>query len=307
MSDVGETSTAQAPFDNPDCDIILRSTDAVDFHVFKLILSLASPLFKDMFTLPQGLQSDMSSVPIIPVAETSTTLRSLLLLCYPTANPTFNNLEDAKAVMEAAKKYDMEGALSRGGDLVMAQSLPTKSLGLYVLCCRFGWQQHVQTVAARTLDIKDLGRPRSEYAGLQWITGLDYERLLVYHYKCGTAAQTLTKSLNWLEPSNIDMCMWKCLAEVPISHGTARQIYIAKQGNRHITPWFHEYLVSIGQELLARPCESTVLESESYDSAVRRAVTCSSCLPNAVVHMAKFRTLFAAEVKKVVAKVSLRN
>jgi len=299
MSDVRETSTAQAPFDNSDCDIILRSTDAVDFHVFKLILSLASPVFKDMFTLPQGLQSDMSSVPIIPVAETSTILRSLLLLCYPTANPTFNNLDDAEAVMEAAKKYDIEGALSRGGDLVMAQFLPTESLRLYVLCCRFRWRQHVQTVAARTLDIKDLGRPRSEYAGWKFVTGLDYERLLVYHHQCGVAAQTLTKSLDWLEPPSIYMCMWNCRSEVRGNYGT--------QGARQITPWFAEYLVSIGKELLARPCESTILESESYDSAVSRGVTCSSCLPCAVGNMAKFRTLFAAEVKKVVAKVSLRN
>ncbi|KAJ8590284.1 hypothetical protein M405DRAFT_720727, partial [Rhizopogon salebrosus TDB-379] len=182
---------AQAPFDNHDCDIILRSTDGVDFHVFKLILSLVSPVFKDMFTLPQtDLQPDVS-VPVIPVAECSTTLRSLLLLCYPAATPTFSNIDDVKAVMEAARKYDMEAALSRAGDLAMAQFLPTNSLQLYALSCRFGWQHHAQIAATRTLEIKDLGRPSSLFTGLRDITGFDYHRLLVYHYECGVAAQAV--------------------------------------------------------------------------------------------------------------------
>jgi hypothetical protein len=126
MSDAEETSTAQAPLDNHDCDIILHSTNGVDFHVFKLILSLISPVFKDMFTLPQTDSQPDVSAPVIPVAECSTTLRSLLLLCYPAATPTFSNLDDVRAVMEAARKYDMEAALSRAGDLAMAQFLPSE-------------------------------------------------------------------------------------------------------------------------------------------------------------------------------------
>ncbi|KAG1734075.1 uncharacterized protein EDB91DRAFT_1147428, partial [Suillus paluster] len=132
-------------------------TDNVDFHVFKLILSLASSVFKDMFTLPQnGLQSDVSSVPIIPVSEGSTTLQLLLLLCYPTAAPTFDNLDDAKAVIEAARKYDMQAILNRAGDLIIAKFLPDHSLELYGLSCRFGWEHHAQTAATQSLKIKDL-------------------------------------------------------------------------------------------------------------------------------------------------------
>jgi hypothetical protein len=148
MSDVEEMSTATAPFDNPDCDIILRSSDSVDFHVFKLILSLASPVFKDMFTLPQKeLQSNVSSVPIISMAESGAILKSLLLLCYPAANPTFNSLDSVKAVMEAARKYDMGGAISRAGDLVMTQFPLANSFELYALSCKFGWKQLAQMAA----------------------------------------------------------------------------------------------------------------------------------------------------------------
>lgn len=44
---------ASPPFDDPEADIILRSSDNVDFHVYKFLLSLVSPVFKSMFALPQ--------------------------------------------------------------------------------------------------------------------------------------------------------------------------------------------------------------------------------------------------------------
>ncbi|KAG2358525.1 hypothetical protein BDR07DRAFT_1238249, partial [Suillus spraguei] len=188
--------TAEAPFNDHNCDSILQSTNGVNFHVYKLVLSLMSPVFKDKFTSPQNeSQLDKSSVSIMTVPEGSTPLRSLLLLCYPAATPTFNSLDDVKAVLKAAKRYDMQAVLSRAGDLIIAQFLPDHFLDLYALSCRFGWQHHAQTAATRALEIKDLGRPSNGFNGLQDITGADYHRLLVYHYLCGVAAQKVGDSL----------------------------------------------------------------------------------------------------------------
>ncbi|OJA08969.1 hypothetical protein AZE42_06838 [Rhizopogon vesiculosus] len=301
MSDNKKTFTAPVPFDNPDCDIILRSSDGVDFHVFKVILSLVSPVFKDMFTLPPA-ESD-SSVPVISVEETSTTLNSLLLLCYPATTPTFNSLERVEDVVKAATKYDMAVVLTRAADLVMAQFLSTNSLELYALSCRIGWQRHAQEAATQTLKIKELGRPSSAFAGMRSITALDYHKLLVYHHECGVAAQAVVESLIWLKPEPSGMCMWTCTYEA--AGRNARKLHIDKH-YLGIALWFDEYLVSSGKELLARPCETTLFESETYDQAVGKAVTCTQCLPNVVVHMAKFRTLFAAQVKKVVGNVRLK-
>jgi hypothetical protein len=304
MSNVEKTSTAQAPFDDPTGDVTLRSSDGVDFHVFKFILSLVSPVFKDMFTLPQGSQSGIPSVPVISVEENSITLNSLLLLCYPASTPTFNNLEEGKAVLEAAKKYDMGAALSHAADLVIAQFAPTNSLELYALSCRFGWQHHAQTAAAWTLEIKDLGRPSSMFTGLRDITGFDYHRLLVYHYECGVAAQAVVGSLSWLEPSvsNNTTLMWSC----PTETKAGRQLSIANLGYRVITPWFDEYLVSSGKELLARPCESTIWKSVYYNPAITKATSCAYCQSRSVIWaMDNFRTKFAARVKQVLADVSL--
>ncbi|KAG1719581.1 hypothetical protein EDD22DRAFT_832147 [Suillus occidentalis] len=294
---------AQAPFDDHNGDIILRSANGVEFHVFKLILLLVSPVFKDMFTLPQNdSQSDVPSIPVINVTESSATLESLLLLCYPATTPTFGSLDDAKVVMKAASKYDMQMALSRAGDLAMAQFLPTHFLELYALSCRFGWSHHAQTAATRALEIKDLGRPSSMFNGMREITALDYHRLLEYHRKCGIAAQAVGGSLSWLGSSYRHMQMWR---ECICRGGMGIVILQADFGNMKVASWFHEYLVSSGKELLARPCDSTLRELSHYNRAITKATECSFCRLTIVENMDRFRASYIAQVKKVVATVRL--
>ncbi|KAG1881059.1 hypothetical protein F4604DRAFT_1922080 [Suillus subluteus] len=294
MSDAEEpTTTAKAPFDNLDGDIILRSTiDHVDFHTFKVILSLMSPVFKDMFTLPQnGLQSGASSVSVIPVAESSATLKSLLLLCYPAKTSTFDNLDNAKAVMEASKKYDMQEALNRAVDLVIVQFLPDHALELYALFCQFGLQDHAGIAATQALEIKDLGRPSHVFNGLRNITGFDYHRLLAYHQECGVAAQEVGKSLSSGDHHRILMCA-ACARD--------RVIYSASS-------WVNEYVDKSGKELLIRPCESTLLESAYYIHAIIKAIEgtkCYVCKYKLVEGIEGFRAFYIAQVKEAVAKVS---
>jgi hypothetical protein len=67
------------PFDDLDADTILRSSDKVDFLVYKVILSKTSPVFKSMFSLPQpGTDTKQDSHPVIDVAENSKVLAALL-------------------------------------------------------------------------------------------------------------------------------------------------------------------------------------------------------------------------------------
>jgi len=311
---MSEISTAQTPFDNPECDIILRSADGVDFHVFKLVLSLVSDVFKYMFTLPQdATQSDVSFVPIIPVTDNSTTLESLLLLCYPAATPTFKTLEDAKAVLEAVRKYDMGTVIDHARDIVFAQFLETKPLELYALSCVFGWKQFAQKAAIQTLQInlKDLGQPsRSGLVGMKDMSASDYHKLLNYHHRCGVAAQAVGKSLTWLPPAFSKICMWNCGLEVRLAGSTCnmiKKIHVGKLGKVLITPWFDEYLVSSGKELYEKPCHLTLSmwRLPSYNRAISKAISCSYCRIHVVDHMEIFRAVYDSEVKSVLAKVSL--
>jgi BTB/POZ domain len=73
-SNNSQSPDADAPFNNLKADVILRSADNVDFRVFKSILSLSSPIFDDMFALPQVSGADNrnemeDSLSVVQLAE----------------------------------------------------------------------------------------------------------------------------------------------------------------------------------------------------------------------------------------------
>ncbi|KAG2365009.1 hypothetical protein BDR07DRAFT_1459318 [Suillus spraguei] len=302
MPETQKTSIASAPFNNPNHDIILRSADGVDFYHFKLILSLVSPIFGDMFTLPQNASE--LAVPVL-VTEPSTILHPLLLLSYPSASadPIFSSIDDAKAVLEAAQKYEMDAVLYRIGDIIAAQFLSKIPLGVYGVSCLAGYRHHARRAATRSLEIKNLGRPSTEFTGMEAISAFDYHRILRYHYECGRAAQAVGDCLKWLLPTKRvrEMQMWNCTVCI-LGKPT---IKIANLGWLTVTPWFGEYLVASGKELSVRPCKLTLLESEPYNDALVTVRGCSSCQIAAPYDLDTFRTLYITEVQKAIEKVEL--
>jgi BTB/POZ domain len=126
-------TNASSPFDSPDADVILRSSDKVDFRVFKMFIAFASPIFKDIFALPQaskgksvGEDEMKHHLPIIQMTESSRTIENLLKLCYPTFTsklPELNIMEDVIALWEAADKYEIEDVMKYARDALVAPPL----------------------------------------------------------------------------------------------------------------------------------------------------------------------------------------
>lgn len=68
---------------SPTADIVLRSggPDIVEFRAHRTILSIASPVFETMFSLPQpGAEK---SLPVCDLSEDPNTLQALLKFVYP--------------------------------------------------------------------------------------------------------------------------------------------------------------------------------------------------------------------------------
>ena len=111
-----DTTYATMPFDHAKADIILCSSDNVDFCAFKLFLSLASPVFEMLFDIPQPVgesedQEIKDGLVVVPVTEDSKTLNALLHFCYPCTladDPSLEVLQDAMDVAKAAKKYCLD-------------------------------------------------------------------------------------------------------------------------------------------------------------------------------------------------------
>ncbi|GJE99288.1 hypothetical protein PsYK624_155410 [Phanerochaete sordida] len=202
---------ADAPFNKPAADIIIRSSDSVDFYVFKSILAETSPFFEAMFTLPQATGQHVEDEyidgrPVLRLAEPSKTLRSLLLFCYPVREPTVGTDADICAVLEAARKYDMEHVATKVRALFLA-GVEGNPFRIYALAHARGWREEMRVAARATLTRPLLLElPAKCPAGLEDISTGDFFKLCNYQRACvGAAAQVaqtdqnnVRLSVNWL-------------------------------------------------------------------------------------------------------------
>jgi hypothetical protein len=150
MVDHPKISTAQAPFDDMEADVVLRSCDRVDFYVYKAVLALASPFFKSMLSLPQTIQASEQTVrqsaPVVNFTEESRTLDHLLRLCYPVTDPVINKLTEVEDALEAAIKYQMDEAT-----VIMRRMLrtygPNNPLNVFGIACRLNLEAEAKEAA----------------------------------------------------------------------------------------------------------------------------------------------------------------
>ncbi|PSR78568.1 hypothetical protein PHLCEN_2v7315 [Hermanssonia centrifuga] len=143
--------TAAAPFDRQAADVILRTSDNVDFYVYKIILTLSSTFFDTMFSLQQSpmVEALPEQRPVIEVSEDSRTLEYLLRFCYPGRDPVIIDLGQLDLVLEAALKYEV-GFVS---ELLRSQTLQTfiskNSLQVFTIAVRHSLEDTAKMAAVR--------------------------------------------------------------------------------------------------------------------------------------------------------------
>jgi BTB/POZ domain len=88
------TTSSPEPFDVPDANLIIRSSDFVDFRVHKSVLVMTSPFFKDLLSLPQPSDSEtVDGLPVVQLSESSELLNSLVSMLYPVRKVIPNSYE----------------------------------------------------------------------------------------------------------------------------------------------------------------------------------------------------------------------
>src|SRR5258708_20347343 len=98
---------AEAPFDDARADLILQSSDKVQFRVFKTIFYLASPIFADMFSIPSPpSEKHHDEAQVVPLSEHSTALDIALRHIYPVRRtPKPQTLPSPSPFSESPPKY----------------------------------------------------------------------------------------------------------------------------------------------------------------------------------------------------------
>ncbi|EGO03296.1 hypothetical protein SERLA73DRAFT_101376 [Serpula lacrymans var. lacrymans S7.3] len=292
----------QHPFDNPKADLIIRSSDNVDFPVFKFLLSLSSSFFETMFELPQPSNDTIESkdgLAIIPISESSRIVDKILRFCYPVGvvgKPQIDNIQEAIGLYEAGVKYGMEGLEKAGREALVAREFLEKSpFAVYAVASRYKLEDEAKIAAEATLckAVVPIDAPELEY-----ISGRDLARLQRYHAKCGEVARALRDDLSWIDGDSTNMSFDRYVTQ---RRTLGCNCAYSMTRNTIAQSWWWDWLNGTAEALRHKPCGDTV--QETYWKALEEASVCVYCRKGVWESLPKTVNRFAAEVSKAVSKV----
>ncbi|KAG8907530.1 hypothetical protein FRC01_007648 [Tulasnella sp. 417] len=142
-------------------DCILCSSDGVQFKVYRNILSLASTVFADMFSMPQGPTTSEGNISdAIQLTEDSHVLQTLLTLLYPVEPPIIDSYDIAADLIVACDKYGINVMLLKphlDQSLQHNKGLEMDPLGVYAIAWRLGLEEDAKNASryTHTLDLLD--------------------------------------------------------------------------------------------------------------------------------------------------------
>jgi len=295
--------TPKAPFDDAEADVIIRSSDDVDFRVYKLLLCLASSFFKDMFSLPQGSSGNFFSdqkieggLPVIQMTENCQIVEKLLMFCYPhllAQAPRLSTIEEILPILEAAMKYGIVELESRAKEALVTRPLiEERPLQVFAIACRYRWGQ-VARIAARHA----VRQPFQEWhyvTELESISGEDYYRLRKYHWECSEAAMRVATKFRWREGGkSVNFTCRHCGGI--LSSNVVSGVY------KHSNRWWSAYKSTAAEALADSPSGSTLFNPDWPELAMGDALPCSC----EFLDRHEFNRRLVAAIERVVSKVTL--
>lgn len=289
-----------SPFDDPDADLVIRSSDGMYFRVYKVILAKASGVFKGMFAVPQPdsfVNTAESGLPVVPLAEDGLTLYRLLQLCYPVTDPELISLDDIGHLQAVCDKYEMEG-LMKNLENPLGTFVERDPLRVFAIACRAKFVDKARQTAKQCLSrpltyILETHIP--EYKDLSIAT---YKLLPAYHLRCTQAASRLASSSSGYWIVDTSFCFFECkdcpAAETKITTAVRQMVTIIPRR------WWRVYMDTVSLAL-----------SETADLATISRVPkpakpeCRYCGSRFAKDLERFLPLLEQEVQKAIDAVSL--
>jgi hypothetical protein len=176
---ISVTSIMTTEWQNPsDADVILRTSGGKEFHAHKLVLSLASPVFRDMFSVPQPpAESSQTLIDTVGVDDPPEALDLFLQIIYPITNPPISDVETLASILRIADKYDAKVAPD-----IHKNYLPSmrgnSPLQTYAILCVSGDEKEAEAVVRRA-PFASLTCPNSSSL-FDLMTAVQYHRLVTF-------------------------------------------------------------------------------------------------------------------------------
>ncbi|KAH9959431.1 hypothetical protein BC827DRAFT_504209 [Russula dissimulans] len=303
---IPEEKLAPVPFDDARADLILQSNDEVPVHfrVSKFILSIASPVFADMLSIPLPTSRKTHEIQVVALPEGSEMLDLSLRHLYPVRLPEVVELRQILMLAEFAHKYQVD-ALEQDITRYLMDAINRDPVGVYAIANKFGYKGIVEKAALSSLDlqISQLLSQHVQYAPAEL-------GLLRYHVACGQAASAVVSQRTWfpvrihntafMTHDMVDSCTvcntWD-FTPSPTYNLSGGRLSKNPQtsGPRCLWNYLHRSAV-----VLAHHPTADVVIAEDF---VLKDYNCRGCPMGIRRGMLEFSRIFGAEIKKAIERV----
>ncbi|KAJ7627123.1 hypothetical protein FB45DRAFT_1059937 [Roridomyces roridus] len=291
------------PFNNPDTDVILRSSDGVDFHVHRLVLSLASGLFKQMFLLPQPPGPQPSS-PTIPISEPAVLLDRVLRFWYPGAETVVDTtLDELRDILEVIIiKYDIQFVVP-SAQIRLRTYIFEDPVGVFIVACRQEWKELAEEAAKRSLAFPIRAFDSPFPAALNYASTRAYYSFLSYHAACGRAA---TMALQVEDDDLSDLPGFGCGSDTTICTADSRGCEFYKNDDQDVMPtWFSACLRLLAATLSAVPA-AAVDTGELRALARKQTKGCEYCSGQGLEELTTYLVSLKKTIDENIDEVELK-
>jgi BTB/POZ domain len=176
------TAILDLGFDTGDADLVLKSSDDVDFRVHKLIIFLASA--NHLCHAP--VESDNNALPVIRLSENSVTLSILVSMCYPVADVDFEDISVVYEVLKVAMKFEMKKIIQILR-VKLAYYTKRDPLRVYLTSIALGFKEEA-IKASKVFSLSSDDSANAYVREMEDVPAIAYHRLLKYRYQCRAVA-----------------------------------------------------------------------------------------------------------------------
>lgn len=284
-------------------DIILRSSDQVEFRVFQWPLQHLYPVFSDMFHLPNPASLPKSSAPpTVQMDETAAVVEALLRLSYPIDPPIVQDICTMVPIIEAIIKLQAERRCKWWIRMTAVKLIPTNPWAMYAILlalgrksCDYNLEEEIRIAARETLG-RPIVRPWDE---ARLITAADYDRLLVYHSECKNAFLESQEEM-WEEAER----QWPWFSPHCSSAVTVRMAGSCLA----VTQWFLDFRSRVKEtfckELRGEAIEDTSLWHDLLDIDPVAGELCHSCAMSCALQMPAYAKILAKLSEETISQVN---
>ncbi|KAM5539754.1 hypothetical protein V8D89_006567 [Ganoderma adspersum] len=297
-------------------DLVIRSSDDIDFHVHQDILTHTSPSLSTMLALPKtasGRSVDaVSGKPLIRVQEDSTVWAHLVPLIYVPRPPIppldASQLDLIRAILDAARKYDIPSVTEcMRGVLKSPAIVKAKPVSVYAVACAYELEDVARIAARQSL---------SEPLGADYVEELDLISIRTFHklsaYRSQCIAAALREMNAWhnyynLDPSTPGKMMWpgyRNMNQLTPGYDCKLCSKVERDGYQIRLSWA-TYMEKLERSLERTPDATKARSSSSLQPVITSAQKCHPCLKG-IHHSAEVvSSSLEQTVKKAIDKVVL--